>query len=550
MTGEEVVGGLVGEAVESLFVNCYSVGSVTGGAVGGLVGHGRAIEILDCYSASRLSAPQHVAGLLGQMMGDRSRVTGSFWDAEISDLLDAAGLAGKTTAQMQDPNTFMEVGWDFVGKPHGPSDVWAEPPGGGYPILWWQLAELPELPFAGGTGSPDAPYLIATAEQLNRIGYNPRIMDAHFRLVDDIDLSGVHFHPIGSAKYPYPFAGVFDGGNFTISHFTHVAAEPENIGLFRMVSGEGAEVRNVRLLNPVVDGADARSVGSLIGWLERGIIRNCHVEGGWVSGRIGVGGLVGGSGNPLLRESGILAQIVSCSASIAVVGQWTVGGLVGTSGMSTVITDCHADSSVDGTGGNVGGLVGVNDQAIIVNCHSRRTATGKQAVGGLVGRNHLGTVQRSFSTANVQGDAEIGGLVGFNHGSISDCYAIAAIAGRDKVGGLVGRNGFIGPQGQDAGMVSNSYSAGRISGTQNAGGLIGYNEFGSALACFWDINTSGLSTRPGGAAKTTAEMQTASTFLSAGWDFVSEVDNGTEDIWWILDGQDYPRLSWEQVEWP
>jgi len=31
----------------------------------------------------------------------------------------------------------------------------------------------------------------------------------------------------------------------------------------------------------------------------------------------------------------------------------------------------------------------------------------------------------------------------------------------------------------------------------------------------------------------------------AGWDFVDEVDNGTEDIWWILEGEGYPRLWWE-----
>ena len=42
-----------------------------------------------------------------------------------------------------------------------------------------------------------------------------------------------------------------------------------------------------------------------------------------------------------------------------------------------------------------------------------------------------------------------------------------------------------------------------------------------------------------------AEMQTASTFLEAGWDFVDETENGTEDIWWILEGRDYPRLWWE-----
>ena len=29
---------------------------------------------------------------------------------------------------------------------------------------------------------------------------------------------------------------------------------------------------------------------------------------------------------------------------------------------------------------------------------------------------------------------------------------------------------------------------------------------------------------------------------------MNENENGTEDIWWILDGQDYPRLWWELDE--
>jgi hypothetical protein len=40
-------------------------------------------------------------------------------------------------------------------------------------------------------------------------------------------------------------------------------------------------------------------------------------------------------------------------------------------------------------------------------------------------------------------------------------------------------------------------------------------------------------------------MQTAKTFLDAGWDFVGETANGDEDIWWILEGKDYPHLWWE-----
>ena len=47
--------------------------------------------------------------------------------------------------------------------------------------------------------------------------------------------------------------------------------------------------------------------------------------------------------------------------------------------------------------------------------------------------------------------------------------------------------------------------------------------------------------------RTTAEMQTASTFIEADWDFVDETENGIEDIWWILEGQNYPRLWWELI---
>jgi hypothetical protein len=48
--------------------------------------------------------------------------------------------------------------------------------------------------------------------------------------------------------------------------------------------------------------------------------------------------------------------------------------------------------------------------------------------------------------------------------------------------------------------------------------------------------------------KITGEMRTASTLLNAGWDFMDEVENGTDDIWWILEGQDYPRLWWELID--
>jgi hypothetical protein len=95
------------------------------------------------------------------------------------------------------------------------------------------------------------------------------------------------------------------------------------------------------------------------------------------------------------------------------------------------------------------------------------------------------------------------------------------------------------------GSIANSYSTGEVSGGGNyVGGLAGRNG-GEVIDSFWDIETSRQVTSDGGMGKTTTEMQTASTFLEAGWDFVDETANGTEDIWWILEGQDNPRLWWE-----
>jgi hypothetical protein len=63
---------------------------------------------------------------------------------------------------------------------------------------------------------------------------------------------------------------------------------------------------------------------------------------------------------------------------------------------------------------------------------------------------------------------------------------------------------------------------------------------------FWDTGT-GLRKSAGGVGKTTAQMQTRSTFTDTGWDFVGEDTNGAEDIWTIRK-EEYPRLAWELDE--
>ena len=184
----------------------------------------------------------------------------------------------------------------------------------------------------------------------------------------------------------------------------------------------------------------------------------------------------------------------------------------------------------------LGGIVGFS-KGNITNSYCTGTINGDQRLGGLSGRN-WGNITASYNSAAVTGNDDIGGIAGGNYGSIANCYNCGAVAGNWDVGGLVGEN---------YSTIATCYSTCTVSGETRTGGLVGYNYQDSIItSSFWDVETSGQSISDGGGTGlTTAEMQMAGTFLDAGWDFVDETANGTEDIWWILEGQDYPRLWWE-----
>lgn len=498
--------------------------------------------------------------------------------------------------------------------------------------------------YGGGTGESNNPYLIYTAEQLNTIGLNQEDADKHFKLMADIDLSayqGDRFNRIGYYEPPEyfpswhpPFEGVFDGNNHTISNFTYVidVNKPmkegglwgdECVGLFGVVSGAQAQIKNLGLINPNIHPAitcteRVSAVGAIAGRLSDGSITNCYVEGGKISGDNSIGGLVGSN-----LEGTISNCYTTCNVTWAK-GRWlrpldlpyelnagSFGGLAGSS--RGWIYDCHATGSVQGAS-STGGLVGNSDSdwwnpepkiGVISNSHVTGDVSGDKYVGGLAGQNRgkidrclavgnvsgsdsvgglvgnidmeEGSISHSYSISNVSGNEQIGGLVGYSNGLIQQSFAVSEVLGTVYVGGLVGFNGF--------GTIHYSYSWGSVTGSEdvgalsgrngsgtinccyaantvntvsmseNVGGLLGGNISGIVSECFWNIETSGLPDMCGlyfgddgcdnEYGKTTTEMQITSTFLDAGWDFVDETENGTEDIWRILEGQDYPRLSWE-----
>jgi len=681
VVGDRDVGGLVGFIQDAFVANCYAQGGSVSGAsnVGGLVGNFNIIgTIMNCYASCPVSGTGNAGGLVGR--ATLGFVTSSFWNTETSGQATSAAGVGKTTAEMADPNTFIEAGWDLFGPANGPSDIWTLALDMNHPVLWWQVPEetWPTLPsFSGGTGTPEDPYLIDLAEQLGGIGHNPRLMGSCFKLTSDIDLTDTEFVPLGGLGAP--FAAVFDGNDRVISNLALIAAETGYAGLFGFIDGQRAQVRNLTLLAPHIDGDEgghADNVGALAGYLRNGTLLNCRVEGGSIAGDWGVGGLAGSVVFGTVRDchttdavagssrtGGLLGEchhttITDCSTAGAVTGsRWNTGGLVG-SAAHAVMRNCHATGIVTGTAwtgglvgdadrsaiahcyatgdvsggdhvggltgdggralidchatgdvkgdGEVGGLIG-NNGGIVTDCYATGAVAGNSSVGGLIGHNWSGVLHGSHAggtvdgsdkvgglvgmndtvstvtccgatgavsgesnvggltgysggggtsascraTGTVSGQTNVGGLVGYNDSgsTISDCYGTGSVLGLENVGGLVGRNGeridvddFYG---EFPGFIVNCYSTGCVSGQSQAGGLVGLHGWGSVDASFWDLEASGQATSAAGIGKTTAEMQQSGTFLEAGWDFVGESANGTEDIWWILEGQDYPRLWWE-----
>ncbi|MHC4646306.1 MAG: GLUG motif-containing protein [Planctomycetota bacterium] len=381
-----------------------------------------------------------------------------------------------------------------------------------------------EARYNGGTGEPDAPYRIATAEDLNDIGNHVEDYNKYFVCVNDINLadySGTQFNIIGSESNP--FTGVFDGNDKIIWNFTWSCANRDFVGLFGCLDG-GGQIKDLRMENVDVNALNGKGIGSLVGGSSDSSITNCYSEGRVGVMANGVGGLVG--------FNSYYSMIIDCYWTGSVDGNDYVGALVGSN--RGTITNCRSAGSVSGRE-EIGGLVGNNTDGTITGSHSAVLVAGERFVGGLAGGSH-GMITKCCSTGSVSGTEYVGGLVGYSgFHTATDCYSTCTVDGNDYVGGLVGCN-------NSYRTMTNCYSRGSVDANNYVGGLVGYHKSWSGLyaSCFWDsevnpdVNGIGNADDPNVTGRKTSEMQTGSTFTDAGWDFV--------EVWGIGENQTYPFL--------
>lgn len=255
------------------------------------------------------------------------------------------------------------------------------------------LAAASSTQFAGGDGTAQNPYQVATVEQLNAVRDE---LSAHYVLVSDIDLSGDTWIPIGTTNAP--FSGSFDGSGHTISHLTSGYFSSENYA-------------------------------GLFGYCDTGYICNVHIKDSAIvltlSDRgINAGGIVGSLG----RDSRVEGCTYDGSIQITITGSYgsSVGGIVGWS--QGEITSCTNNSNivvdgVDGYDDAVGGIVGTS-YADIENCKNNGDVSSDDYAGGIIGtynsRNRVYPIVSSCSNNGEISAKYAGGITAKASGATID----------------------------------------------------------------------------------------------------------------------------------
>ena len=228
----------------------------------------------------------------------------------------------------------------------------------------------------------------------------------------------------------------------------------------------------------------------------------------------------------------------------------TVGGLVGLNRSSGVIRSSSSQAAVTLRLDQAGGLVGENEGSID-DSYATGAVNGRNSVAGLAGRNdgtgsNVGRVTASYAAGRVTADRDrAGGLVADNAvGFIIASYATGAVSGRNDVGGLVGTS-YGG--GTPTVRVTASFSTGAVSGGgNNVGGLIGANSNVSVVNdSYWNTETSGQSTSAAGTGHTGLELRAPTGYVGIYVNWHADLDGDTraDDYWVFGAAYNYPTLK-------
>ena len=435
--GRNHVGGLVGYMEESPIQNCYSTCEVVAMSfyAGGIVGDHRVVaSIRNCYATGNISGTYSggIVGVaqdvercvaLGQTVTGTSsnRVTDS---VRISDVYAWGGMKvnGYTVTGGAANN---ENGADLVynggalstqfSEIFANDDAWTYTENG-LPILkalkGAQSSELPSWML-----SDASTIYITTAQQLKQLADEVNAGDSKsgktVLLMNDIDLSVYpNWSPIGTLKpntsqVSYPFSGVFDGQNHTISNLTCTSNTNGYAGLFGNFDGtvQNLILRDVQI---TVEGQAAAVVCENY----KGQVLNCAMIGGSVKGKSVAGGVV-------CYNRGTVENCYATGDVTSLSGGRIcyAGSVVGYNYTEGTVQSCYAAGRVESeehAGGAVGGNYGTVQNCVALGQSVSAQRNAHRVVGEDSGRTLSGNY--AWSGVQVNGQPVTDGLADNENG--------------------------------------------------------------------------------------------------------------------------------------
>lgn len=342
-------------------------------------------------------------------------------------------------------------------------------------VCCFMFAMLPGQAVAAAPAKDtDGFYQITTSDDL--VWLSEEVNDGAFandpvnaRLMNDIDMAGVEWTPIGyGADWYY---GTFDGQLYAISNLTITAPALDlydiTLGLFGGVYD--SEIRNIRMKNVNfdveidIDDFALTYIGAIAGVADNALIEHCRVDGGTIafsdssaySRSVFAGGVAGTSESGTIIQNCVVSGLELNLTAANAAHENYAGGVVGLMnfwGGLQVTRNCLVEDSSIVVGGSasghwttVGGIVGslvegrisrigiaaasegvfVENCAVIDNVLTANAANGSTIVGGVAGRTQYGniyncTVDGAASSISRNGtvDSYAGGIVGFYSGAL------------------------------------------------------------------------------------------------------------------------------------
>ena len=257
----------------------------------------------------------------------------------------------------------------------------------------------------------DGSYLLGTQKELLWFaGYATVYPNSKARLINDIDMAGIKWTPIGepltgSVK---AFTGIFDGNGKVVSNVS-IVERHGSLGFFASI--DGATIKDLALTGLVINSlSTAGGVGGIAASAGRSnisTISGCYISCSITSGGLSAGGILG--------TSTIGVNIENCRVDGSIKATYQIGGLIGwyNAGASPLnVRNCIITASITGTlddgNGNayVGGLIGnrTNSNGVMSIVDTRIlsekiTSINGVTTGAIYGGGSTGTFTLSDVTA-------------------------------------------------------------------------------------------------------------------------------------------------------